>query len=123
MNRLLLIAVAPAALLIPAAPGGAQNFTGSGFTTVTESHVPHVRRGPTGDHVGVANRHRHRHDRSGVLIDWGWNGDWAYFNNRTFEPDSYNDWWHDRPDRAYPHWMQTNQNCARMWYSGDTLRC
>ena len=54
----------------------------------------------------------------------GWyGGEWALYNNRTWEADSYNDWWHDRPERAYPAWMRRNQDCARQWYSGDTLTC
>jgi hypothetical protein len=43
--------------------------------------------------------------------------------NRSFDPDKWNDWWHDRPDRAYPRWMTRNQDCARRWYSGDVLTC
>jgi hypothetical protein len=58
----------------------------------------------------------------GVFADW-YGGEWAYYNNRSWESDSYNDWWHDRPDRAYPAWMRNNQNCDRRWFAGDTLRC
>lgn len=54
---------------------------------------------------------------------WINGGQWAQYNNETFRSDSYNDWWHDRPDRAYPAWMRNNQNCARQWYAGNTLRC
>jgi len=43
--------------------------------------------------------------------------------NRGFDPDKWNDWWHDRPDRAYPRWMSRNQDCSRRWYSGDVLTC
>ena len=43
--------------------------------------------------------------------------------NRSFDPDKWNDWWHDRPDRAYPRWMSRNQDCSRRWYSGDVLTC
>ena len=43
--------------------------------------------------------------------------------NRAFDPDKWNDWWHDRPDRAYPRWMTRNSDCARRWYSGDVLTC
>ena len=50
-------------------------------------------------------------------------GEWALYNNRSWDADSYNDWWHDRPERAYPAWMRRNQDCARQWYSGDTLTC
>ena len=46
-----------------------------------------------------------------------------YQGNTTWKSDSFNDWWHDRPDRAYPRWIATNQNCDRKWWSGETLRC
>jgi hypothetical protein len=60
--------------------------------------------------------------RSDVVLDW-YGGEWALYNNRSWAPDSYNDWWHDNPRRAYPAWMQRNQDCARKWYAGDTLSC
>lgn len=57
---------------------------------------------------------------------FGFSG-WAYYGdydgNRSFDPDKWNDWWHDRPDRAYPAWMRRNQDCARLWYSGSELTC
>lgn len=73
---------------------------------------------------------RDHHDRrnarafcnSDTIMDV-YGGEWALYNNRSWEPDSYNDWWHDRPDRAYPAWMRRNQDCDRHWFSGDTLRC
>jgi hypothetical protein len=55
-------------------------------------------------------------------MDW-YGGEWALYNNRSWAPDSYNDWWHDNPSRAYPAWMQRNQDCSRKWFSGDTLTC
>jgi hypothetical protein len=68
-----------------------------------------------------------RHSRNGCNGD-GFGGawvdsEWALYNNRSWDADSYNDWWHDRPDRAYPAWMRRNQDCSRQWFSGDTLRC
>lgn len=59
---------------------------------------------------------------SNVIMDW-YGGEWALYNNRSWNSDSYNDWWHDNPSRAYPAWMQRNQDCARKWYAGDTLSC
>jgi hypothetical protein len=46
-----------------------------------------------------------------------------YDANRSFDPDRWNDWWHERPERAFPRWMSRNQDCARQWYSGDVLTC
>ena len=71
---------------------------------------------------GQCRGQRNRDARNDVVLDW-YGGEWALYNNRTWESDSYNDWWHDRPDRAYPAWMRRNQDCQRMWFAGDTLRC
>lgn len=49
-------------------------------------------------------------------------GEWARYNNEAFKSDSYNDWWHDRPDRAYPAWVRNNQPC-RLYWSGGGWRC
>ena len=54
---------------------------------------------------------------------WVDGGEWALYNNRSFESDSYNDWWHDRPDRAYPRWMSNNQDCQRQYWTGNGWRC
>ena len=43
--------------------------------------------------------------------------------NRSFDPDRWNDWWHERPERAFPRWLSRNQDCARPWYRGDVLTC
>ena len=48
-----------------------------------------------------------------------------YDANRGFDPDKWNDWWHERPERAFPRWVWRNQNCTedRMWWSGAGWRC
>jgi hypothetical protein len=67
-------------------------------------------------------RHGHRNFDGGVIIgDWS-DGDWGRYNNRSFEFDSYNDWWHERPWRSYPRWVSSG-TCDRMWWGGGTLRC
>ena len=57
-------------------------------------------------------------------------GAWGYYEgdydaNRSFDEHKWNDWWHDRPDRSFPRWVQNNQNCTpdRMWWSGAGWRC
>jgi len=55
-------------------------------------------------------------------------GGFAWYDpnlNRSWDSDSYNDWWHDRPDRAYPRWVQHNDGCdeGRMWQGGGAWRC
>jgi hypothetical protein len=86
------------------------------------------------DHVRM---HRGRSDGNFSTVDggggwWQDNSEWALYNNRSWEPDSYNDWWHDRPDRAYPRWVQATHNSNsnfdtcdpnRMWWSGAGWRC
>jgi len=149
MTRMLLAAAASlAALGLGAAPAHAQLITGfsgtpgggSGFARVSSEgrsdrrgfdgclFVDGVRdiRHHEGDGRDGEGTHR-RHDRrdrcrSDVVMDW-YGGEWALYNNRSWEPDSYNDWWHDRPDRAYPAWMRRNQDCQRPWFAGNTLTC
>ena len=69
-----------------------------------------------------------RHGGRGGYYDTYVDGDWAMANNRSWESDSFNDWWHDRPDRAYPRWVQEQQRSdtcdeSRMWWSGSGWRC
>jgi hypothetical protein len=132
MRSLLLGLAASAAIALPAAPAGAQEFVAQpGFLPGT-GVVPNGLNldGPAdfvdgfdrdGRHDG--RRHHRRLPRAVVIGGFGWNEGWALYNNRTFESDSYNDWWHDRPDRAYPRWIRNNQNCQRMWWGGEGWRC
>ena len=120
MKRALLALAATAAAVTGAAPAQAQEMMafGPGMNAFHSSR-------PGGDDRH-GDRHHRRHDRSrgDIIVPWGWDdGDWAYYNNRTWQPDSFNDWWHDRPDRAFPRWVQHNENCQRMWWSGDGWRC
>ena len=140
--RSLLLAVAGtlAVLAIPASPAEARNLVGKG---IPNAKTPQAF-GAQPSFVGVGSRHvrlhhgeRDRHDRrrdrdrdfdDDAIVDggiWTYGGEWALYNNRTWEADSYNDWWHDRPDRAYPRWIQQNANCApeRMWWSGSGWHC
>ncbi|HEU5481710.1 MAG TPA: hypothetical protein VFU80_01280 [Sphingomicrobium sp.] len=137
MKSLLLVAAAPlAAFALSPASAGAQEFTGR---SAPKAHNPfgHWAAETPRIHRGVAfgiDRKRH-HDRRGhhrrgssdtvVISDgFGWyGGEWALYNNRSWESDSYNDWWHDNPSRAYPRWFQNNRNCDRMWAGGGVWRC
>ncbi|HEX5238532.1 MAG TPA: hypothetical protein VFW39_08725 [Sphingomicrobium sp.] len=138
MKSVLLVATASiAAILIPAAPSAAQEFTGGS----------HFRNGPSappglfvmhrsfprafGSAFGCDGRDsRHRDGRRHVAaVDCAaFGGGFGYFDqdiNRSWDPDSFNDWWNDRPDRAYPRWIYHNQNCTpdRMWWSGSGWHC
>lgn len=68
----------------------------------------------------------HRFDRrrrgDGNLGIWVNGGEWALHNNRSFQSDSYNDWWHDQPWRSQPAWVRNNQGCRAYW-SGGGWRC
>lgn len=114
---------------------------------VVESGVPHFKQpqafGETQvihgfGHCGDFDRDRRdghrdmRRDGSfGCGFDGGFayaDGGWALANNRSWEPDSYNDWWHDRPDRAFPRWVREQHRRGtcdpdRMWWSGAGWRC
>lgn len=103
----------------------------------SRSHGVTIHRGF--DHGDGDHSRRHRRDRDGdirftspqdpradaLVVDYGIgynSGQWALYNNRSFDPDSYNDWWHERPWRAYPRWMGSN-SCDRQWWGGGGWRC
>src|SRR5258705_2231 len=112
MDKMLLAAAA--SLVAIAAPAGAQ--VGGAHSS------PIARSGPVAASPafrGCSGRRHHGRGGcdSGLILDV-YGGDWAYANNRSFDSDSYNHWWHDRPDRAFPPWMQNHQNFHRFWWSG-----
>jgi hypothetical protein len=119
-----------AALTLVGAFSASAPAQGRGGALVATPTTPVDRFGPTPivDDRFCRNRRDDNGDRprarcrSEVVMDW-YGGEWALYNNRSFAPDSYNDWWHDRPDRAYPAWMRNNRNCQRQWFGGDVLRC
>ena len=120
MDRLLLGIAAPlAAIAAFASPSSAQPLV-SGPSIPSSGGFAASPDGWQG-HGGS----RHRRSR-GVVI---WSGGplvsegWAEYNNRGWQPDSFNDWWHERPDRAFPRWMQNNQDCQRIWWGGGGWRC
>ena len=129
MDRALLVLSALAAAALPAATAHAQLSGNPAPHTSGLAGTPGFRDFCRGDfhHDGGFRhdgdrRHRHGECRTDVVLG-SYGGEWALYNNRSWEPDSYNDWWHDRPERAYPRWMGRNQDCARKWYSGDVLTC
>jgi len=121
-----LLGIAAFAATVPTAPAQA----------ISSSSVA-VR--PTEGWVMTSSQHHRRdgdgrfHGRvhHGLPLGYGYSGygyagynDYSDFDgNRSFDPDKWNDWWHERPDRAYPRWMSRNQDCSRRWYSGDVLTC
>lgn len=123
MTRMLLAAAGAIAIALPTGGAQAQEWSGhrhGAFVGVPEGSS--VERRLRHDCPGDRRCGFDRRGTSDVVLDW-YGGDWARWNNRTWEANSYNDWWHDRPDRAYPAWMRRNQDCMRRWYAGDTLGC
>ena len=111
-------ALAAAALSLPAQ---AQNLSTVSFGSWSEERS-----------VTAPPQDVHHHGRMQVRLHRGYAaaygyaayGDYGDFDgNRSFDADKWNDWWHNRPDRAYPRWMTRNSDCARRWYSGDVLTC
>lgn len=141
MKGLLLAAGAPVvALIISSAPAVAASSNGNAGSaaSVTVHHGsvgrgrPEFREGAFACQQrggGFDRDRRHGHDFGGDcgFLDAGLGyldpGD--YDANRSFNPDLWNDWWHERPNRAYPRWVQQNQNCTpdRMWWSGSGWHC
>ena len=129
MRGLLLGCAASLAALVSAAPAEAFDPHGSQFTPGPTNVTVH--RGGSGEFVVGVPRHRHdrrgRHDRrrdsrhgfdGGFLVyDREWQGDTAWRH------DSFNDWWHERPHRSLPRWLESNDDCQRMWWSGGGWRC
>ena len=120
--RLILLGCATAALTVTAPATARDNGSGgSGWHDGGGHHGGHRHSNPFSLYASADDVGRRGHG-NGVVGGYGY----GYgLDDRTFEPDSYNDWWHDRPSRAYPRWVQDNANCApeRMWWHGDTLRC
>lgn len=119
MTRLLLASAA--CLCVAALPSPASAQQGS-FGVQVHS-------GSGGGPFAGASRHRDGdHRRRGDTVVLGGYGPsyspyWGYTNNRSFAPDSFNDWWHDRPDRSLPRWVGQNANCERQYSTGAGWRC
>ena len=139
MHRALLGFAALSAIAL-VSPAQGQSFTEGGFSA--SSGLRNIRFGTPPPEIGPGRylpvvggcrgehcRHVHVGDGiASVAVGYGY-GSGGYYDygdydaNRSFDPDKWNDWWHDRPDRAYPRWMSRNRDCARPWYSGDVLSC
>lgn len=124
-----LIGIASALAMIPAA-AQAEASAAPGWSSGTSGAVAVHRGSPVtvpglsmGGHRGDGKpwRHgrRHRGPSYPVFI-----GDYGYYeDNPAWQPDSYNDWWHERPHRSMPGWLSRNENCQRIWWSGGSWRC
>ena len=136
MHRVLLGAAASIAALTVASPASAQGAAAAtGFSAMSGSRsFGGVRAVPANSRSGDLRRGHSRHFRHIHVPDnfaaagfgySGYNDYGDYDANRSFDPDKWNDWWHERPERSFPRWVWNNQNCTldRMWYSGSGWRC
>ena len=132
MMKLLLGSAVLMAVATTAAPAGAQSWTGasisSGSAFAGSSGVATGGRG-SGHSIGIVGNDHRPGDRRGPRSRRGFDGiaysDWDrdYQGDTLWRPNSFNDWWHERPNRSFPRWMQNNQNCERQWWGGGTWRC
>jgi len=117
MRALYLAAASLAAVTVLATPAQSQSSTASAFVGVP-SHGVTIHSG-FGDFRGDRRDRRRDRDFGGDVFI----GEWPQQGDTVWRADSYNDWWHDRPDRAYPRWLSTNSKCERLWWSGSGWRC
>jgi hypothetical protein len=131
MHRVLLGLVLGGAL---AAPAASQSYAVGAFTASAAFRYPSSRlQTASGVRVhrlvGVPQRFdRRARRRSPGGFAYAYPPDYYDSNydiDRSWDADSFNDWWHDRPDRAYPRWVWHNRNCTddRLWWSGAGWRC
>jgi hypothetical protein len=115
------------AAALPAAPAAAEFDPTSSLTAVERSaHNVRVHRGI--DRARWRDGRDGRRNRRGgygrdIYVQEYYGGDWARYNNRGWDSDSYNDWWHDQPHRSMPRWVERNRDCQRQWWSGGGWTC
>jgi hypothetical protein len=113
MRALLIVTAASlAAITVPAGSAAAEDNDGA-FVGIPSTTID------SGFGRGFRNDRRRVRSQGGDIFL----GDWEYTGNQTWRPDSFNDWWHERPNRAYPAWVQRNRDCQRKWWQGETLTC
>jgi len=112
------VLLAAAAILVVAAvaptPAEAQNRASPGFSTGSGASFGGDVRFDRRD----GDRRDRRRDHNGDLFI----GEWPQQGDTAWRSESFNDWWHDNPSRAFPRWVQTG-NCDRLWWSGGGWRC
>lgn len=132
MDRKLLIAAAlGAALTLSSAPAASRTLNGIGIPNAKAPVFP----GPSAVYDRQHRSHRGGpgHDGRGGGLDsgatsWGFYDLQSSYDDRDWMPESGNGWWHDRPDRAYPRWVQEQRHQVtcdpdRMWWSGTGWHC
>ncbi len=105
------------ATTLPTAPAQAKDGDGFAFNFRPDTSLSPTPDFRFGRRDGDRDFRRHRGFGDVVYLDREYQGDTAW------RSDSFNDWWHERPNRAYPAWMQRNQDCQRQWSQGNVLTC
>lgn len=133
MHRVLLDAAASIAALLALTPASAGVAATASFGAISGGHafrsglsaVPANSRYSDFRRGGRHFRHIRVTDFGPGYYPSGYYDYGDYDANRSFDPDKWNDWWHERPERAFPRWVWSNHNCSpdRMWYSGSGWRC
>ena len=123
--RALLGFVAASAAMFACSSAGAQSASVSGFSASSAFRDIRFGAPPPVGGVPLDVRRNGRHIRVGDVFAGGYGYyDGDYDANRSFSPDKCNDWWHERPERAFPRWVRQNrEQCERMWYTGAGWRC
>jgi hypothetical protein len=134
MTRLMVgLAAAAAVLTMPAA--GVAQAAGSGGSGWWNQHHGGHGGGSGGGSGGTISIRKGGFSGNGDarLRGRSPDGAWGYYEgdydaNRSFDPDKWNDWWHERTDRSYPRWVQEGSvdgTCepSRMWWSGAGWHC
>ena len=131
--RTVSLMLAAAALILPALPAQAQhsgtmssNWTSKGAADVRVHRGPDVQRGGDRGWRGEGSDRDHNRDRrwrgrSDVIVYDS--GLWALYNNRSWEADSFNDWFQENESRSLPRWVQNNKDCKRIYWSGGGWTC
>ena len=117
MRTILIAASASLAAFAVAMPAQAESSGNRALVGVPSVHV-HRGGGNFGDFRHDFDRRRDHGVDDGVLYY-----DREYQGDTLWRRNSFNDWWHEQPDRAFPRWVANNQNCQRLWWSGGNWRC
>ena len=117
-NLLLATATLFALAAVAPAPAEAQSQSGTSFSAGSGGSFQGDFRRDRRDRRGQFAGNERRRDRDSEIFI----GEWPQQGDTVWRSNSFNDWWHDNPSRAFPRWVQTG-NCERMWWSGGGWRC
>ena len=116
---LFILAAAAAVSILPAPARAERRDPGFSHGQFGDRHV-RIHRGQPRDFADFrrGDRRRDRAFRGDAFLPYR-----DYQGDTLWRSDSFNDWWHDRPDRAFPRWVANNPNCQRQYWAGGGWRC